>query len=75
MVKNAAKLWRIADEVEQQRLQTAIFPEGLTYDFISGFGTAKTSDLYQLIEQFETNLHKSNDLVGLVGFEPTTNRL
>ena len=75
MIKNAAKLWRIAGEVEQQRLQTAIFPEGLTYDFINGFGTAKTSDLYQLIGRFETNLHKNNDLVGLVGFEPTTNRL
>ena len=75
MIENAAKLWRIAGELEKQRLQTAIFPEGLTYDFESGFGTAKTGDLYQLIEQFETSLQKNDDLVGLVGFEPTTNRL
>jgi DNA invertase Pin-like site-specific DNA recombinase/DNA-directed RNA polymerase subunit RPC12/RpoP len=78
MIENAAKLWRIADEVEKQRLQVAIFPEGLNYDFVDGFGTAKTGDLYLLIEQFEnsqvTGVNRE-EVVGVVGIEPTTKRL
>ncbi len=53
MIQNAPKLWRIANELERQRLQTAIFPEGLSYDFVKGFGTAKTGELYEVIEQFD----------------------
>jgi len=51
MIENAAKLWRVADEVEKQRLQVAIFPEGLSYDFVFGFETVKMSNLYKLINQ------------------------
>jgi len=75
MIENAAKLWRIADEVERQRLQLAIFPEGLRYDFVDGFGTAKTGDLYLLIEQFEAANANNSSVVGVPGFEPGTNRL
>ena len=72
MIQNAPKLWRISSEQERQRLQTAIFPEGLTYDFVKGFGTAKTGELYEVIAEFEA---KSSNVVGAVGFEPTTNQL
>jgi site-specific DNA recombinase len=72
MIENAAKLWRIANELERQRLQTAIFPEGLTYSFVSGFGTAKTGDLYQLIGQFEASLQKNTAVVAASGLEPLT---
>ncbi len=53
MIKNAPKLWRIANEIERRRLQLAIFPEGLRYDFINGFGTAKLSGLYDVIQQVD----------------------
>ncbi len=72
MIQNAPKLWRIANELERQRLQTAIFPEGLTYDFVKGFGTAKTGDLYEAIAEFDA---KKSNVVGVPGFEPGTNRL
>lgn len=72
MIQSAPKLWRIAGEVERQRLQATIFPEGLSYDFINGFGTAKTDDLYGVLQQFDA---KSSNVVGVVGFEPTTNQL
>jgi site-specific DNA recombinase len=72
MLTNASKLWRIADLNERQRLQIAIFPYGLTYDFVNGFRTAKTSELYEVVKDFEIN--KSN-VVGVAGFEPATNQL
>ena len=58
MIKNAPKLWRISNEIERQQLQAAIFPEGLAYDFVKGFGIAKTSELYEVIR--ELNVNKSN---------------
>lgn len=61
MIQSAPKLWRIAGEVERQRLPTAIFPEGLSYDFVNGFGTAKTDDLYGVLQQFDA---KSSNVVG-----------
>ena len=72
MIQNAPKLWRIANDLERQRLQTAIFPEGLTYDFVKGFGTAKTSELYEVIQEFD---NKKSNVVGVVGIEPTTKTL
>lgn len=69
MIMNAPKLWRIAGNIERQRLQLAIFPEGLTYDFVKGFRTAKTGDLYEAIGEFE---RKKSSVVGVVGIEPTT---
>jgi len=65
MIQNAPKLWRIANEINQQRLQTAIFPEGLTYDFVKGFGTAQIGELYEVIQEFTT---KKSNLVDLNGF-------
>lgn len=75
MIQSAPKLWRIADDVERQRLQTAIFPEGLTYDFVKGFGITKTGDLYLSIARFADVTAESSNVVGAVGVEPTTKRL
>jgi site-specific DNA recombinase len=72
MIQNASKLWRVASELERQRLQTAIFPEGLTYDFVKGFGTVKIGELYEVIQEFEA---KSSSVVGVDGVEPSTKRL
>ena len=75
MIQNAPKLWRIADDLERQRLQTAIFPEGLTYDFVKGFGTTKTGDLYQSIACFADVSATSSNVVGMPGLEPGTKGL
>lgn len=72
MISNLPKLWRIADTVERQRLQQAVFPEGLTYSFEHGFRTAVTGELYGVLEQLG---QKDSNVVGVVGLEPTTNRL
>ena len=75
MISSVPKLWRICDELEQQRLQTVIFPEGLTYDFDKGFGTVKLSELYLLINKITTEVAILSNLVGAVGIEPTTKTL
>ena len=75
MIKAAPKLWRISNEIEKQRLQNTIFPEGLTYDFVKGFGTAKLAESYQLINKIADESAKSSSMVGAVGIEPTTKAL
>ena len=72
MINAAPKLWRICDELQQQRLQTVIFPEGLTYDFEKGFGTAQLSELYLSINKIATEVANLSSVVGVVGIEPTT---
>jgi hypothetical protein len=63
---NAARLWSEATLDQKQRLQQVLFPEGLSYSR-GNFGTAKTSMLFQLLE--EPAIEKSN-LVSPTGFEP-----
>ena len=75
MIQAAPKLWRICDELEQQRLQTVIFPEGLTYDFEKGFGTGQLSELYLSIKKIATEAANNSNVVGAVGVEPTTKAL
>ena len=65
MIQNAPKLWRVASEIDQQRLQIAIFPEGLTYDFVKGFGTGQIGELYEVVQELAT---KKSNLVDLNGF-------
>lgn len=67
MINAAPKLWRICDELEQQRLQTIIFPEGLEYDFEKGFGTAQLSDLYLSINKITTEVAIYSNLVDTSG--------
>ena len=75
MINAAPKLWRICDGLEQQRLQTVIFPEGLTYDFEKGFGTVQLSELYLSINKIATEVANLSSVVGAVGIEPTTKSL
>jgi hypothetical protein len=75
VIQNVPKLWRIASHADRIRLQELVFPEGIAYDFTSGFGTAKTGDLYQLIARFSDNNAQKSNVVGVVGIEPTTKRL
>lgn len=69
---NVSKQWVDASPADKQRFQNIIFPEGLTYDFGVGFGTAKLGLTYEVIGQIDTN---KSTLVGPAGFEPATKRL
>ena len=43
--------WNIASVEVRKRVQAAIFPEGIEYDFDKGFRTAKMSESYLLIKE------------------------
>lgn len=67
-MKNVKEYWLAAPLELKIQLQDLIFPEGIEYGFNSGFGTAKMSPAYQLVNQLEA---KNLNLVGEVGIEPT----
>jgi site-specific DNA recombinase len=66
MLLNAARLWIEASLDQKQRLQKAIFPEGLSFSE-GNFGTAKTSLVFQLLE---APITEKASLVSPTGFEP-----
>lgn len=47
--------WNLGDIEVKKRVQDAIFPEGLEYDFDKGFGTVKLAESYQLITKIADN--------------------
>lgn len=61
LMKDAAVPWQQADAMQRRKLQEIIFPEGLAYSFVDGFGTAKTSELYGVVRDFDMN---NSNLVG-----------
>jgi site-specific DNA recombinase len=69
VMQNASALWNASNNEQQQRLQEVIFPEGLTYNFVEGFGTAKTSELYEVVGLVGEN---NSTLVGLDRVELST---
>lgn len=44
---SASRLWKCADLENKQRFQKMVFPEGITYIFGQGFGTAKMGECYE----------------------------
>lgn len=69
LMKNLVNLWDSSNTKNKMMLQSELFPEGLTYNFVEGFGTIKIGPLYEVKEALESN---QSNLVGLVGIEPTT---
>lgn len=51
------------------RFQKMVFPEGISYDKKSGFGTAKLGLIYQLNRDFKND---KSSLVDITGLEPVT---
>ena len=64
--------WNLSDISVKKRVQDTIFPEGLTYDFETGFGTAKLSESYQLISKIADESATFSNLAPGTGFEPAT---
>ena len=64
--------WNLSDISVKKRVQDTIFPEGLTYDFETGFGTAKLSESYQLISKIADESATYSIMAPGTGFEPAT---
>lgn len=66
------KFWRSCSLIGKARLQQALFPEGICYDFVNGFRTAKINEIYEVIQDYSEN---DTNLVPRVGIEPTAKSL
>lgn len=64
--------WNIGSIEIKKRIQDSIFPEGLTYDCKTGFGTAKLSESYLLINEIAQKGDSNNTMVAATGIEPVT---
>ena len=68
VILNAPRLWTEFDLNQKQRLQTVLFPEGVTFSD-SGFGTAVTSVIFNLLQQPEG---EKTRMATPAGFEPAS---
>ena len=66
VILNAARLWTEYSLAQKQRLQRILFPEGVTFTE-SGFGTAATSLIFNLLQQPEG---EKTRMATPTGFEP-----
>lgn len=66
------KFWNLASLDVKKRIQDTIFPEGLVYDFDTGFGTAKMAESYLLIQEIAQKGDSNSTLVAATGIEPVT---
>jgi site-specific DNA recombinase len=62
-------IWRDCSIDQQQRLQQILFPEGITYDAESGYGTTTTCMFFSLLRG---DSEGKNGLVALTGIEPVS---
>lgn len=66
------KFWNLAPIEVKKRIQDTIFPEGVTYDCATGFGTAKLAKSYLLIKEIAQKGDLNPNLVAPTGIEPVT---
>ncbi len=66
-LEHAHKLWKESLPEEQFRLQSLIFPEGISYDALTGKQTPKISPVYEAISELQNG---DNTLAGPRGIEP-----
>ena len=67
LLENPSRLWLQAPLDQKQRLQKVFFPGGLAYSKEEGFGTAVTSPLFNLLEEYSGG---KSSVVSPAGFEP-----
>lgn len=68
ILENAAHLWVTGDLDSRQRLQQAIFPDGLGYSMDSGCLNPRTAMAFNILETLKT---PSSNLVPEEGVEPS----
>jgi len=71
-MSNPDLFWNQSGLEIKKRIQDSVFPEGLIYDCEEGFGTAKLSDSYLLIQEIALAGDSNPILVAATGFEPVT---
>jgi len=71
-IEDLPRQWFDLGVENKRRFQKLVFPDGLPYLRNGKFGTAKMSVIFELNQQLQ---NKNTNLVGPVGFEPTTKRL
>jgi site-specific DNA recombinase len=71
-IRDLAKLWEDASPQHKLRFQKMVFPQGITYDFGVGFGTAKLGLCFGIMGEPDERI---STLVGPAGLEPATKRL
>jgi site-specific DNA recombinase len=62
--------WNRANTKVRQDIQLLLFPNGIAYDFETGFGTAEKIKSYLLIDELSKDNAKNSDLVTSRGIEP-----
>ena len=67
VILDARRLWAEGCLIQRQRLQSALFPEGVTYNCEMGFGTARTTLFYNWLE---TISGANEGMAARRGFEP-----
>ncbi len=66
------KLWKMADIEVRKQIQDLIFPEGVNYHFVDGFGTTILSKSHLLIKEIALAGDQNPNLVVVTGIEPVT---
>lgn len=69
-MSDAGLFWNLGSIEVKKRVQDAVFPEGVTYDFDNGFGTVKIAESYQLMADLSANEVKNQSMAQLIGLEP-----
>lgn len=71
-ITEPALFWNHASTPVKQMLQLLLFPNGVIYDFETGFGTFKKLESHLLIQKIADKSAININLVAATGFEPVT---
>ena len=71
-IRDVSRQWLDLPPILRSRFQKVIFPTGIAYDRITGFGTVKLGRIYTLNQH---SADKNYTLVDPTGFEPVTSSL
>ena len=74
-MSDPAAFWNLGSISVKKRVQNTVFPEGVTYDFKTGFGTVKTAESYLLIKKIAEESAKNPSLVAATRLELVTSGL
>lgn len=71
-ITEPAIFWNRASTSVKQLVQLLLFPNGVVYDFETGFGTFKKLQSHLLIQKMADKSAKNPNLVAATGIEPVT---
>ena len=75
LLSHPEDFWNLGSLEVKKQLQVLVFPEGLMYDFSTGFGTAKLNKSYLLMQKIGLSADLNSNLVAGPGLEPGTSWL